>query len=142
MRKCIPRYGQYGYSVRFIKSVPKTAMYKKRSKMELSSRLHKNRDFSSKLVFINIFLVLSLFPFVFGGSSVQTGDHIVSQQSDQKIKSPNDAYESFRQITDGDNLIQQRLFNTSIVITVPLFSFTLPQTASQGEVADLANQVS
>jgi len=110
--------------------------------MELSSRLHKNRDFSSKLVFINIFLVLSLFPFVFGGSSVQTGDHIVSQQSDQKIKSPNDAYESFRQITDGDNLIQQRLFNTSIVITVPLFSFTLPQTASQGEVADLANQVS
>lgn len=49
---------------------------------------------------------------------------------------------SFRQLSlaSTQSFIQRRLFNTSVALTVPLFSFTLPQRASQGSTVDLANQ--
>jgi len=55
-----------------------------------------------------------------------------------------DGYESLRQISGStDNtFIQRRLFNTSVALTIPLFSFTLPQRATSGSSVDLANQVS
>jgi hypothetical protein len=51
--------------------------------------------------------------------------------------------ESLRQISLAQTqpFIQRRLFNTSVALTVPLFSFTLPQRATQGTSVDLANQV-
>ena len=54
-------------------------------------------------------------------------------------------YESLRDFSGdagGDTFIRRRLFNTSIALTVPLFSFTLPSRgSSQGSTVDLANQV-
>ncbi|ODM97061.1 hypothetical protein Ocin01_09619 [Orchesella cincta] len=37
--------------------------------------------------------------------------------------------------------VQQRLFNTAVALTIPLFSFTLPQRSSSYGGIDLANQV-
>ncbi|CAL8091132.1 unnamed protein product [Orchesella dallaii] len=37
--------------------------------------------------------------------------------------------------------VQQRLFNTAVALTIPLFSFTLPQRSSNYGGIDLANQV-
>lgn len=50
---------------------------------------------------------------------------------------------SFRQLSLASTqpFIQRRLFNTSVALTIPIFSFTLPQRASQGSTVDLANQV-
>lgn len=44
---------------------------------------------------------------------------------------------------DSENpFIQQRLFNTAVALTIPLFSFTLPQRSSSSDGGlDLANQV-
>ncbi len=55
----------------------------------------------------------------------------------------NDNIGSFRQLSlaSTQSFIQRRLFNTSVALTVPIFSFTLPQRASQGSTVDLANQV-
>jgi len=52
-------------------------------------------------------------------------------------------YDSLRDFATAPEsaFIQRRLFNTSVALTVPLFSFTLPQRASQGSTVDLANQV-
>lgn len=37
--------------------------------------------------------------------------------------------------------VQNRLFNTAVALTIPLFSFTLPQRSSNDGGIDLANQV-
>lgn len=53
-----------------------------------------------------------------------------------------DAYETLRQMSLASTqpFIKRRLFNTSVALTVPLFSFTLPQRAAEGSTVDLANQ--
>ncbi|CAG7822156.1 unnamed protein product, partial [Allacma fusca] len=52
------------------------------------------------------------------------------------------AYESLRDFSTSQNeaFIRRRLFNTSVALTVPLFSFTLPNRGSEGSTVDLANQ--
>jgi hypothetical protein len=64
--------------------------------------------------------------------------------SSYKVPVESNGFESLRDFsTSYDNtFIQRRLFNTSVALTVPLFSFTLPQRASSGSSVDLANQVS
>lgn len=37
--------------------------------------------------------------------------------------------------------VQQRLFNTAVALTIPFFSFTLPQRSSTSGGVDIANQV-
>ncbi len=53
-----------------------------------------------------------------------------------------DAYETLRQMSLASTqpFIKRRLFNTSVALTVPMFSFTLPQRAAEGSTVDLANQ--
>ena len=57
-------------------------------------------------------------------------------------------YDSIRDFNHNEesSFYQKRLFNTSVALTVPLFSFTLPQRSATGIGAgssvDLANQVS
>ncbi|CAL8091138.1 unnamed protein product [Orchesella dallaii] len=53
-----------------------------------------------------------------------------------------DAYDTLRQLSTAATqpFIRRRLFNTSVALTVPLFSFTLPQRAAEGSTVDLANQ--
>lgn len=55
----------------------------------------------------------------------------------------NDAYESLRAYATApyEPFIRRRLFNTSVALTVPLFSFTLPNRGAEGSTIDLANQV-
>lgn len=56
---------------------------------------------------------------------------------------PQNGFESLKAFATApeSTFIQRRLFNTSVALTVPLFSFTLPQRASEGSTVDLANQV-
>lgn len=58
-------------------------------------------------------------------------------------RSSGDGYETLRQMSlaSTQSFIRRRLFNTSVALTVPLFSFTLPQRGVEGSTVDLANQV-
>ena len=66
-----------------------------------------------------------------------------SENVSQKLET-DDAYESLRAYATApmEPFIRRRLFNTSVALTVPLFSFTLPNRGAEGSTIDLANQVS
>ena len=66
-----------------------------------------------------------------------------SENASQKLDT-DDAYESLRAYATApmEPFIRRRLFNTSVALTVPLFSFTLPNRGAEGSTIDLANQVS
>jgi len=53
---------------------------------------------------------------------------------------PPGGYDAYR-LDSESPFVKQRLFNTAVALTVPLFSFQLPQRSAPNDGVDLANQV-
>lgn len=69
---------------------------------------------------------------------------LIQLDSDDYFDSGNgNGYETLRQLSmaSSQSFMARRLFNCSVALTVPVFSFTLPERFPEGATVDLANQM-